>query len=206
MSKLYRTVENTVSAEFEEKKSRFIGHITHVTTEEEAAAFIKSKQKEFHDATHNVFAYKLKGGMVARYSDDGEPTGTSGMPTLDTINKSELEDVCIVVTRYFGGTLLGASGLVRAYSKAASLAISAARIATYEEFAEFFLSCSYSDYQKVQSEFAKYGVKVDKSDFSDSVFLNLAIKKGSVEAFFKRVAEITSNRAAVNITGERLDK
>ena len=206
MSELYITVENTASAEFEEKKSRFIGHITHVTTEEEAAAFIKSKQKEFYDARHNVFAYKLKGGLVARYSDDGEPTGTAGMPTLDAINKSNVEDVCIVVTRYFGGTLLGASGLVRAYSKAASMAIAAAKIVTYEEFAEFFLSCSYSDYQKIQSEFQKYGVKVDNSDFSDSVFLNLAIKKASVEPFFKRVAEITSNRAAVNVTGSRLDK
>ena len=206
MSELYITVENTASAEFEEKKSRFIGHIAHVTTEEEAAAFIKAKQKEFYDARHNVFAYKLKGGLIARYSDDGEPTGTAGMPTLDAINKSNVEDVCIVVTRYFGGILLGASGLVRAYSKAASLAIAAGNIVTYEEFTEFFLSCSYSDYQKVQAEFVKYGVKVDNSDFSDSVFLNLAIKKDSVEPFFKRIAEITSNRAAVNITGSRLDK
>ena len=116
---LYTTLEGEGHDEFEERRSLFIGHAKHVTSEEEAMEFVKSLKKEYADATHNVWAYVLKGGIVARYSDDGEPQGTAGMPILETIRKSGEEDVCIVVTRYFGGILLGAGGLTRAYAHAA---------------------------------------------------------------------------------------
>ena len=120
-----KTVRQSAQAEFEEKKSLFIGHVMRCDTEEEAQAFIKSIKKEYADATHNVSAYLMQGDIIARYSDDGEPQGTAGMPVLDVIRKSGVRNICVVVTRYFGGTLLGAGGLVRAYSHAAAIAIEA---------------------------------------------------------------------------------
>ena len=141
--KTYTTVGTSASAEFEEKRSVFIGHACHVSDVDEAMAFVKEKQAAYRDATHNVWAYYMKDGVVARYSDDGEPTGTAGMPTLDTIRKSGVDDTCVVVTRYFGGILLGAGGLVRAYSKAASLAVQAAGIVTYESFSELSVRLTY---------------------------------------------------------------
>ena len=206
MSEVYTTVANTATAEFEEKRSAFFGHACHATTEEEAMAFIKSKQKEFSDATHNVWAYYMKNGILARYSDDGEPTGTAGLPTLEAIRKSGVDDVCVVVTRYFGGILLGAGGLVRAYSKAASLAVEAAGVVTYENFTEFTVDTNYSDYQKILNELPKYGVIIDATDYSDNVSLKLAVKETVAKTLFERISEMTADRAKVNVTGTRLDK
>lgn len=206
MSEVYTTVANSATAEFEEKRSVFFGHACHATTEEEAMAFIKSKQKEFSDATHNVWAYYMKNGILARYSDDGEPTGTAGLPTLEAIRKSGVDDVCVVVTRYFGGILLGAGGLVRAYSKAASLAVEAAGVVTYENFTEFTVDTNYSDYQKILNELPKYGVIVDATDYSDNVSLRLAVKETVAQTLFARISEMTADRAKVNVTGTRLDK
>ena len=206
MSEVYTTVANSATAEFEEKRSVFFGHACHATTEEEAMAFIKSKQKEFSDATHNVWAYYMKNGILARYSDDGEPTGTAGLPTLEAIRKSGVDDVCVVVTRYFGGILLGAGGLVRAYSKAASLAVEAAGVVTYENFTEFTVDTNYSDYQKILNELPKYGVIVDATDYSDNVSLKLAVKETVAQTLFARISEMTADRAKVNVTGTRLDK
>ena len=137
----YVTIEHEASAEFEERRSRFIGYAKPVKTVYEALEFIKQKKKENSDATHNVFAYMLEDGRVARYSDDGEPQGTAGMPVLDTIRKSGADGVCVVVTRYFGGILLGAGGLVRAYAHAAKIAIDAANIITFEKYEVFSLRC-----------------------------------------------------------------
>jgi len=206
MSAVYTTVANTATAEFEEKRSVFLGHACHATTEEEAMAFVKSKQKEFNDATHNVWAYYMKNGILARYSDDGEPTGTAGLPALEAIRKSGVDDVCVVVTRYFGGILLGAGGLVRAYSKAAALAVEAAGVVTYENFTEFTVDTNYSDYQKILNELPKYGVIVDTTDYSDNVSLKLAVKETVANTLFARISEMTADRAKVNVTGTRLDK
>ena len=118
----YTTVEREASAEFEERKSVFIGYAIPIKSAEEAMEFIKRKKRENSDATHNVFAYILEDGRVAKYSDDGEPQGTAGMPVLNVLKMSGACDLCVVVTRYFGGILLGAGGLVRAYSAAAKLA------------------------------------------------------------------------------------
>ena len=206
MSAVYTTVASEATAEFEEKRSVFLGHACHATTEEEAMAFVKSKQKEFNDATHNVWAYYMKNGILARYSDDGEPTGTAGLPTLEAIRKSGVDDVCVVVTRYFGGILLGAGGLVRAYSKAAALAVEAAGVVTYENFTEFTVDTNYSDYQKILNELPKYGVIVDTTDYSDNVSLKLAVKETVANTLFARISEMTADRAKVNVTGTRLDK
>ncbi len=206
MSELYTTIEHEAIAEFEEKRSVFYGHIMPTKTEEEAMAFIKSKQSEFRDATHNVWAYYMKNGILARYSDDGEPTGTAGLPTLEAIRKSGVNDVCVVVTRYFGGILLGAGGLVRAYSKAASLAIEAAGIVTYEPFTELTLCCTYSDYQRLCVELPKLGAKTDGADFTDRVTMRIAVKEAMTDTVIAKVSELSAARTTATITGKRLDK
>ncbi len=123
----YKTVRAAASGELTEKRSRFIGYCKPVSTEEEATAFIASIRSRHWDARHNVYAYSLREGNLRRYSDDGEPSGTAGMPVLDVLQKSGVTDVCVVVTRYFGGVLLGTGGLVRAYSQAARLGLNAAQ-------------------------------------------------------------------------------
>ena len=206
---LYTTVEGFGEDGFEEKRSEFIGHATHVETEEDAMAFIKGFQKQYADATHNVWAYRIsKGGsqeLAARYSDDGEPQGSSGMPTLEAIRKKGVFDVVVVTTRYFGGILLGVGGLVRAYSHAATIALDAAKIITYEKYTEFMLEVSYSDYQVILPELSKYGVLTDDSEFSDRVTLTLAIKKTCYAELEERLSEITAARCFMMETGERFD-
>ena len=205
MADNYITVAREASVEFEEKRSLFIGHARHTENEEEAMAFIKSKQSEFRDATHNVWAYYMKGGILARYSDDGEPTGTAGLPSLEAIRKSGVNDVTVVVTRYFGGILLGAGGLVRAYSKSTSLALEGAGIVVYESFTELELDCSYSDYQKIQNELPRFGAKTDATDFSDKVSLKVALKEGLTNDFINRISELTAGQSVPRIVGTRLD-
>ena len=170
--KLYTTLGKSASAEYTEKKSVFIGYASPVKTEQEALDFINAVRKKHSDARHNVFAYQLNGGGIARYSDDGEPQGTAGVPVLEVIKKSGADDCVIVVTRYFGGILLGASGLVRAYSTAAKSAVDAAGVVTYESYREFTLECGYSEYQRVEAELPKYGVIVDSSDFGGNVAMH----------------------------------
>jgi uncharacterized YigZ family protein len=202
---LYTTVEREGVAEFEEKKSVFIGHCVRVTSEEEATAYVKQLKKQYADARHNVWAYLLRGGIVARYSDDGEPQGTAGVPVLDVLRKSGAEDVCMVVTRYFGGILLGAGGLVRAYSHTASLALCEARIITYEKYDEISLTCSYSDYQKLSAELPKFGAIVDGTDFSDDVVLRFALKQGQTADLLAKVQEMSAGKIVPEVTGTRFD-
>lgn len=202
---LYTTLAHEASAEFTEKKSLFIGYAAPVRTEQDALDFIAKIKKKHSDATHNVYAYQLNGGGIARYSDDGEPQGTAGVPVLDIIKKSGADDVCVVVTRYFGGILLGAGGLVRAYAAGAKAAIDAAGIVTYENYTEFKLASGYSEYQKLVYELPRYHVKVDSTDFGGDVTLKLAIRAVDYENFADRVAELFAGRIKPEITGERFD-
>ena len=202
---LYTTVAGEGVAEFEERKSVFIGHCARVETEEEAAAYVKQMKKQYTDARHNVWAYLLRGGIVARYSDDGEPQGTAGVPVLDVLRKSGAEDVCMVVTRYFGGILLGAGGLVRAYSHTAALALEAAQVITYERYAEVALRCSYSDYQKLAAELPKFGAIVDGTDFSDDVVLKFALKQGQLDALCDKIREMSAGKIVPEMIGSRFD-
>ena len=201
----YTTVRSEAHVEFEEKRSLFIGHATHVDNEEQAQAFIKQLKKEYSDATHNCFAYLLKGGIIARYSDDGEPQGTAGVPVLDTIRKTGVSDAVVVVTRYFGGILLGAGGLVRAYSHTARLALDAAHIITYEQYTELELVCSYSDYQKYQAELPRFGAVIDDTQFADCVTLWFSVKDPVVDGVFARVREISNGSTVPTIRGKRFD-
>lgn len=204
-SELYTTLYGEGTDEFEEKKSLFICHAKHITTEDEAMEFVKAKKKEYSDATHNCWAYLLKGGIVARYSDDGEPQGTAGVPMLDTIRKSGVCDAVVVVTRYFGGILLGAGGLVRAYSHGAKVGLEAAKIITYEKYSELRLECSYSDYQKYSVLLPTFAAIIDDTDFSDKVTLRFAVKETVVSKLSDKITEMSGGRDSLEKTGERFD-
>ncbi len=203
--RLYTTLAGEGAVELIEKKSRFIGYAAHVTTEAEAADFIRKIRSVHYDATHNIYAYSLAGGSLMRYSDDGEPQGTAGIPTLDVIRKSGVDDAVVVVTRYFGGTLLGAGGLVRAYSAAASHALDAAKIVTYEGYTEFSMKCGYSEYQKVQYELPQYGVIIDDVNFGENVELTLAVKDRYYFRFEDKIKEIFNGRLQLIVIGSRFD-
>ena len=203
--RIYTTVKHDGEAEFEEKRSVFIGYAKRVTTAEDAADFIKAIKKKHPDARHNCSAYLLRGGTVARYSDDGEPQGTAGMPILETIRKSGAEDVCIVVTRYFGGILLGAGGLTRAYAHAAAIALGAAEIVTYEEYHEYRLVCSYSEYQRYIALLGNTGAIVDDKVYDADVTVSFAMKPAEAEAFVEKVVEISGGKNRPERIGTRFD-
>ena len=201
----YTTIEKTVEIEFVEKKSVFLGYAAPVKSEEEALDLIRIRRKEMPDATHHVFGYSLKGGILARYSDDGEPQGTAGMPVLDTIRKSGTDDTLVVVTRYFGGILLGAGGLVRAYAHTAKLALEAAHIITYEAYTELSVACSYGDYQKIAALLPRFGAVMDDTDFADRVTVRFAIKAPLLPDLNAALQEMSNGSCTAHVTGERFD-
>ncbi len=202
---LYTTLKGEGSDEFEEKRSVFICHAKHITTAEEAEEFVKAKKKEYSDATHNCWGYLLDGGIVARYSDDGEPQGTAGVPILDTIRKSGVVDAVVVVTRYFGGILLGAGGLVRAYSHGSRVALEAAGIVTYEKYAILSLECTYSDYQRYNVLLPQYNAIIDDTEFTDKVIITFAVKMPCVVELAEKISEMSGGRDALVPLGERFD-
>ena len=201
----YTTLAGEGRAEFEEKKSVFIGSAIHAKTEAEAIDFVKRIRSEFSDARHNVYAYITDGGMTARYSDDGEPKGTGGLPMLEVIKKSGCVDACVVVTRYFGGILLGTGGLTRAYTEGAKIGLEAARIVTYELYEEYSLACSYSEYEKINFELQKFDVINDATDYAEGVTLRFAVKKEKAPELCEKVKELFSGRIKCELAGERYD-
>jgi uncharacterized YigZ family protein len=205
MAQTYTTIAKVAEIEFVERKSVFYGYAAPVKTEEEALALVKERRALMPDATHHVFGYHMKGGILARYSDDGEPQGTAGMPVLEAIRKSGADDALVVVTRYFGGILLGAGGLVRAYAHTAHLALEAAGIVTYESYAELEITCSYSDYQKYLSQLPRFGAVVDDTDFSDRVTIRFAVKKHLTDDVRTLVREISAGADELRLLGERFD-
>lgn len=204
-TQLYVTLEREASASFVEKKSEFIGYACPCKTEEEALAFIAKIRKKHADAKHNVYAYQIKENNIARFTDDGEPQGTAGMPVLDIIKKTGFTDACIVVTRYFGGILLGTGGLVRAYSHAAKLAAEAAHIITYEYFVTCEIICDYTDYDKLRASYAGVGLIVDGTDFAADVTQRLAVREAEYEGFCAALVEMTNGAVLIETTGGRFD-
>ena len=200
---IYTTLAGDGRGEYEEKRSLFIGQAVHVTTEEAAAAHLKRVRTEYHDARHHVYAYVLRGGAV-RYSDDGEPQGSAGRPVLDCIRKAGVEDACVVVTRYFGGILLGTGGLLRAYTKAAAASIAAAGIVSYDRFIEMELDCSYSDYQRVAFELGRAGALTDGVEYAESVRVRFAVLHSAADGLAARLGELCAGRRP-EIVGERFD-
>ena len=170
-----------------------------VTTEAEALCFIESVKKTYPDARHHVYAYVLRENSIMRFTDDREPQGTAGMPVLDSIRKNGLTDTVIVVTRYFGGTLLGTGGLVRAYSAAALGAIEASGISRYDLYNEIKVYASYSDYQKIQPIFAESDFRVTDVNYGERVVVFGKILNSEHEAFLDKLVQATSARVEFEV-------
>lgn len=177
--------------EFTEKKSRFIGRIWLVETEEEALSKIQEMKKQHYDATHNCWAYIIHGGAV-RFSDDGEPGGTAGMPMLQVLQREGLNNVVCVVTRYFGGILLGAGGLVRAYTKGAKIAVDAAGKSIKRVWTVLYVPCPYSFYERVKLEIEAFGGILRSTDFGAEVDMEILFPQANAQLFLDRLTDLTS--------------
>lgn len=197
----YRTAAGYGEAEYEDKRSRFIGHIKPVTSENEAKAFIDEMRRTYADATHNVFAYVLREGNILRWSDDGEPGGTSGQPTLNVFRSANVCDVVCVVTRYFGGILLGSGGLVRAYSKAASMALEAAGRARMAEWQSVAVECSYAHYERLRRLLEGEGAQDMAGDFAEFVTVTCLLPAGVPEQIGGRITDMTAGGARMSVLG-----
>lgn len=198
----YKTVRASACDEFVEKRSRFIGYIAPVVSTEEALAFIAEIKSKHWDATHNVSAYILREGNLKRYSDDGEPQGTAGVPTLSVLEKAGLVDCAVVVTRYFGGTLLGAGGLVRAYSHGASIAVEAGGILTRALCSQMKIKCDYYFYGKLAPMVLEAGGVVEDTLFEDNVTLTMRIPCEYEQQFNAKLVEASNGRYFAEKTGE----
>ena len=198
----YLTVAKAAVDEFTEKRSRFIGAIQPVTTEEEALAFIRARTKEFWDAKHNVYAYVLEGGSLCRFSDDGEPQGTAGIPVLDVLRKEGLTDCAVVVTRYFGGILLGGGGLVRAYSHAAKLAVDAAGVVEMRRCLLGEIPCDYAQYGWLPAFLAEQGAVVTDTRFEEAVTVCFSLPAEGKERLEAALTDRSAGRLTAAFTGE----
>ncbi len=198
----YKTIAREAQAEFIEKRSRFIGHIRPVTAQEQALEFIAGIKSKNWDAAHNVSAYVLRAGGIQRYSDDGEPQGTAGVPALDVLLKENLTDCAVVVTRYFGGVMLGAGGLVRAYSHAAKIAVDAGGIVTMSLCAVLRVECDYNLYGRLVSLIPESGGVIDDTAFAADVRVNFRLPVGQLENFNAKLADLSLGRAVCEKTGE----
>lgn len=187
-------------AEHIDKKSRFIGQVQHVESVSEAMAFVDAVRKKYADATHNVWAYVLADGQM-RWSDDGEPGGTSGQPTLNVFRSANVCDVACVVTRYFGGTLLGSGGLVRAYSKAASMALEAAGRARMAEWRGVSVECTYAQYERIRRLLEAAGAADIEGGFGEFVTITALLPEGTAEPFGERLTDTTAGQARFTLLG-----
>ncbi len=201
----YVTILERSRFEYEDRKSIFIGEAMPVSTESEALSFIDSVKKTYPDARHHVYAYVLRENSTMRFTDDREPQGTAGMPVLDVIRKNGCTDVVIVVTRYFGGTLLGTGGLVKAYTEAALGALMNAKIITYDIYTEIKIEAGYSDYQKFAPVFSDLKFRTSDVRYADKVLITGTVRKNNSKSLLEKLTEITSGRAKTEIIGERFD-
>lgn len=192
--KEYKTVRLESNNEFTEKKSRFIGYVKPVETQQQAVEFINEIKSKHWDATHNVSAYILRNGMIKRFSDDGEPSGTAGMPMLDVLEKNGVVDVCVVGTRYFGGVLLGAGGLVRAYSHTAKIALDAGQIITMAPCDIFNVSVDYGIYERFNLLLEQFGAEVKNTDFTDKITVTFAVCDNKTESLSVAFRELCNGK------------
>ncbi|MBR4240857.1 MAG: YigZ family protein [Eubacterium sp.] len=190
----YKTVENEASDFFIEKKSRFIGYVCPVKTAGEAQEFINKIKSKHWDATHNVSAFVLRENNIQRCSDDGEPSGTAGVPVLDVILKAGIVDVCVVATRYFGGTLLGAGGLVRAYSHTSKIALEAGNIITMAQCGIFETTVEYGFYERMNILLSEFGANIINTEFADSVKITFSIKETMQIALDEKLKDISNGK------------
>ena len=188
--------------EFVEKRSRFIGHVWRVEGEEEARARIEAMKKRYYDARHNCWCYLIQDGPV-RYSDDGEPQGTAGQPMLNVFQREGVVNAVCVVTRYFGGILLGAGGLVRAYTQSAKDALDAAGISVVRRWIEVLLPCSYAQYERMKLETEGFGGVIAEADYGADIALTVLLPEERADAFLAHILDVTAGTVEGLVCGER---
>lgn len=193
----YKTIARRCEARFIEKKSEFIGYLCPVQTEEQAVAFIEEIRAMHRKATHNCYAYILRENNAARHSDDGEPGGTAGVPIYEVLRKEGLTDVCCVVTRYFGGVLLGAGGLVRAYTKGAKDAVDAAQIKCMAEAVKLAVTVDYGLYGRLAQVFADFDARVEDERFSDNVRIVIHIRAENSQKLTDKLVDVCNGAVSV---------
>lgn len=195
----YKTIAERCVARFVEKKSEFIGYLAPVSSEDEAADFINEIRAMHRKATHNCYAYILRENSAARHSDDGEPSGTAGVPIYEVLRKEGLSDVACVVTRYFGGICFGAGGLVRAYTRAAKDAATAARIKVMAMAARLELSVDYALYGRLPQVFSEFGTRTESEEFADTVNISLYVREELCEKLTEKLIDCCNGKISVNI-------
>ncbi len=198
----YKTIAKAAQAELTERKSRFIACVQPVSKEDEALALISRVRSKYYDARHHVYAYILDENNISRYSDDGEPSGTAGLPVLDVLKKEALTNVAVVVARYFGGTLLGTGGLVRAYSTAAKLGIEAGGITLRTLCDMVSVRADYTLLGKIKHETAAAGFVVGDIAYADDVTLSVYCQAGSSDAYISLIRDVTGARAVCRTEGQ----
>jgi len=202
--KPYKLPLRTAEAEFTEKKSRFISHITPISSEEKALSFLCSIREKHREANHNVYAYRIKNGGICRHSDDGEPSGTAGMPLLDVFIKQDIYDFCCVATRYFGGIMLGAGGLVRAYSRCGTVALEASGVGVMREMALCVTILPYTLYESVKRLLHTCGADITSEDFGAEVVLRFSMPSEDLPALESMVIELTAGSALIHAEGKQM--
>ncbi|MGM9661566.1 MAG: YigZ family protein [Oscillospiraceae bacterium] len=198
----YLVPAESAESEFTEKRSRFISHIWRVESEEEARSRIEEMKKRYYDARHNCWCYILREGGVVRYSDDGEPQGTAGQPMLNVLQSREVYNVCCVVTRYFGGVLLGAGGLTRAYTRGAADALAASGVSRMRLFTEAEVPAPYAMFERVKQELLTCGAVVTDAAFGAEVTVRALLPAEAVEPFQARLTELSGGKLALRTLGE----
>ena len=188
-------------AEFTEKRSRFLGHVRMVESEDEARAFIAEMKKKYYDARHNCWCYSIRDG-AERYSDDGEPQGSAGIPMLEVLRRQGVTNCVCVVTRYFGGVLLGTGGLLRAYTRSAADALQAAGISVVRRWVETELPCSYAQMERMKQEAAAAGGIVADVEYGADVTLKVLVPEEQSEGFADRIFDQSAGSVTVKVTGE----
>lgn len=202
----YKTVEFESNDEFVEKKSKFIGYVKPVKSVDEATDFINKIKSKHWDATHNVYAYILRENNIQRYSDDGEPSGTAGVPVLDVLLKNGVVDVCVVVTRYFGGTLLGAGGLVRAYSHGSKIALNSGNIITMAPCKILSVCIDYSFYERLNILLNEFCANIENTEYTDKINVKFSIKADKELLFNEKLTDISNGLYTAVLIGEKFSK
>lgn len=196
----YTTIEGRAEAEIEEKKSRFICALAHVETEEEAQAFVQSVREKHKTARHNVYAWILRDGNRERCSDDGEPQKTAGLPTLEVLRGAGVTDIVAVTTRYFGGTLLGTGGLVRAYTQSAQKALAAAQVVLISSCVDIQIQMPYSAYDKIAYQVAQNETRVLGTDFTADVSMRIRMLEGTEDAMLEQLRQTLQGTGSLTVS------
>ena len=198
----YYIPTRAAESEFVEKRSRFIGYIKPVETEAEARAFVEEIKKRHYDARHNCWCYLLREGGVVRYSDDGEPQGTAGQPMLGVFEKEGITDLVCVVTRYFGGILLGTGGLLRAYTKGAKDALDAAGVSVVRRWVRQLVPCTYSLYERLKQETERFGAVLEDTEYGADIVLTVLVPEEQSDAYAARILDFTAGTVETLVDGE----